>query len=78
MRHTRTLVLAISALLIATAWPQLALAAHQITTFDPPGAGKGAGQGTFSQQNLNSGVIVGYYVDANNVSHGFIRSRHGK
>jgi probable HAF family extracellular repeat protein len=78
MRHTRSLILAIPALLIAAAWPQLTLAAHRITTFDPPGAGTGAGQGTFAQQNLNSGVIVGYYVDANNVSHGFIRSPHGK
>jgi hypothetical protein len=54
------------------------LAQNQITTFDPLGAGSAAGQGTFPQQNLNSGAIVGYYVDANNVSHGFIRSPHGK
>ena len=50
---------------------------HQITTFDPPGAGTAAGQGTFPQQNLNSGAIVGYYVDAKNVAHGFIRSADG-
>src|SRR5215469_6023323 len=76
MQNRTTLIFA--ALLIATAWPQLALAEHQITTIDPPGAGTAPGQGTFPQQNLNSGVIVGYYIDAKNVSHGFIRSRHGK
>ena len=78
MRNRTSLIFALCTSLIATAWPQLALAEHQITTIDPPGAGTAPGQGTFPQQNLNSGVIVGYYVDAKNVSHGFIRSRHGK
>lgn len=50
---------------------------RRIVKFDPPGAGTGAGQGTFPQQNLNSGVIVGYYVDAKNVAHGFIRCADG-
>jgi hypothetical protein len=71
-------VQAVFGLLIATAWPQLALAQNHGTTFDPPGAGTAAGQGTFSQQNLISGAIVGYYVDAKNVAHGFIRSAEGK
>ena len=53
-------------------------AGSQATTFDPPGAGMAAGQGTFPQQNLNSGAIIGYYVDGNSVAHGFIRSAHGK
>lgn len=78
MRNRTTLIFALPAFLIAAAWPQLALAADRITTFDPPGAGKGAGQGTFAQQNLNSGAIVGYYVDAKNVAHGFIRTADGK
>ena len=51
--------------------------AQKITTFDPPLAGNGAGQGTYAQQGLNSGTIVGYYVDADNVAHGFIRSVNG-
>jgi probable HAF family extracellular repeat protein len=72
------LIFAISTLLIATAWPQLAMAEHKITTFDPPGAGIAPGQGTFPQQNLNSGAILGYYIDANGVAHGFIRSANGK
>jgi len=53
-------------------------AGSQATTFDPPGAGMAAGQGTFPQQNLNSGAIVGYYVDGNSVAHGYIRSAHGQ
>jgi serine/threonine protein kinase len=59
-------------------WPQLAVAENQITKFDPPGAGTAAGQGTIVFENLNSGVVVGYVVDANWVAHGFIRSAHGE
>jgi len=69
---------AVIGLVIAVAWPQLAMAEHQITTFDPPGAGTAAGQGTFAQMNLNSGVVVGYFIDANGVAHGFIRSVQAK
>jgi serine/threonine protein kinase len=59
-------------------WPQLALAENQIIKLDPPGAGTAAGQGTFVFQNLNSGVVVGYYVDAKWMAHGLIRSAHGE
>jgi len=54
-------------------------AGNQITKFDPPGAGTAAGQGTFAQQGLNSGTIVGYYVDAvaGGTPHGFLRSGDG-
>jgi len=50
---------------------------NQVTKFDPPGAGTAAGQGTFAQQGLNSGAIVGYYVDADGMAHGFVRSVNG-
>jgi predicted membrane protein len=44
-----------------------------ITTFDVPGAGTGAFQGT-SPLGINAeGAITGYYIDANNVAHGFLR-----
>src|SRR4029077_2279236 len=49
-----------------------------ITTFDAPGAGTGPGQGTFvaSVDCLNeAGATVGYYLDASNVYHGFVRAR---
>ena len=55
-----------------------ALAQKKVTTFDPQGAGTAANQGTFAQQGLNSGTIVGYYIDADAVAHGFIRSVDGK
>jgi hypothetical protein len=53
-------------------------------TFDAPGAGTGSGQGTgcFAYTDCsvlinNWGAITGYYLDANNVFHGFLRSPEG-
>src|SRR3974390_735035 len=60
-----------------SALAQKKVARNQATSFDPPGAGTLAGQGTFPQQNLNSGAIVGYYVDADGMAHGFIRNVDG-
>jgi hypothetical protein len=58
--------------------------AQQIITFDAPGAGTGSGQGTgcfaFTDCSVllnNFGAITGYYLDANNVFHGFLRSPEG-
>lgn len=53
-------------------------------TFDAPGAGTGPFQGTgcfFSDCYVllnDLGEITGYYMDVNNVVHGFIRSPEGK
>lgn len=66
----------------------LAIAVHagepRIITFDAPGAGTGPNQGTgclyydcYLLLN-NLGEITGYYLDANNVYHGFLRSPKGK
>jgi hypothetical protein len=60
--------------------------AHEprIITFDAPGAGTAPGQGTgcaYSDCSVvinNFGEITGYYLDANNVFHGFARSPQGK
>jgi hypothetical protein len=41
-----------------------------ITTFDAPGAGTEAGQGTFAKRINAAGVVAGDYVDASYVSHG--------
>jgi hypothetical protein len=56
----------------------------RIITFDAPGAGTGSGQGTgcFAYTDCsvlinNFGAITGYYLDANNVYHGFLRSPEG-
>jgi hypothetical protein len=51
-----------------------------ITTFDVPGAGTGAFQGT--QPAVTSGInpagaITGWYIDASNVYHGFLRAPTG-
>jgi hypothetical protein len=45
-----------------------------ITTFDAPGAGTGAFQGTEPLGINSKGAISGSYIDANNVGHGFLRT----
>ncbi len=47
------------------------------TTFDAPGAGTGASQGTFSYAISPRGEVTGYYYDSADVSHGFLRDRNG-
>src|SRR5438477_25240 len=47
-----------------------------ITTFDAPGAGTGPGQGTRTEAAacINpAGAIVGFYTDASDVLHGYVR-----
>ena len=46
-----------------------------ITTFDVPGAGTGPGQGTIPLSNNPADEITGYYIDASNVTHGFLGLR---
>ena len=64
------------ALLVLTL-PGVATAKPTIDTFDVPGAGTGPGQGTFALGINPSGEIEGYYVDSNNVNHGFLRTPTG-
>ncbi len=45
----------------------------QIITFDVPGAGTAANQGTIPFSNNLQGDITGYWVDNNGASHGFVR-----
>ena len=54
------------------------LARSRFITFDAPGAGTAADQGTFPEQISNSGLIVGNYVDGNGVNHGFVREPNGR
>ena len=46
----------------------------EVTTFDAPGANTAPGSysGTFPVSIDDQGAITGYYLDANNVSHGFL------
>jgi hypothetical protein len=53
------------------------ISAQTVTTFDAPGAGTGASQGTFPFNIAPNGTIIGWLADAGNVRHGFIRSRLG-
>jgi len=48
-----------------------------ITTFDAPGAGTDAFQGTYPLSINTAGQIVGTYMDINSVQHGFVRSPNG-
>jgi hypothetical protein len=47
-------------------------------TFDAPGAGTGEGQGTSPVSIIARGAIMGFYLDASNVSHGFLRACDGR
>lgn len=80
--RARALYLGLCALVMA-----VAVNAHapRIITIDPPGAGTGQYQGTgcFAYTDCsvlinNAGAITGYYLDTNNVYHGFLRSPGGK
>ena len=52
--------------------------AQRYITIDVPGAGSGAGKGTFPQNVTERGLIFGNYVDSNRVAHGFLRSEEGE
>src|SRR5213080_3196001 len=48
-----------------------------ITTYDVPGAGTGPGQGTFGGGFTPNGTIMGNYIDADDLSHGFVLDKNG-
>jgi len=52
--------------------------AQTFTTFDAPGAGTGAYEGTFGGGINTAGVIAGYYIDGGIALHGFVRAANGK
>ncbi len=51
--------------------------APTIVTFNVPGAGTGPFQGTIVTAVNATGDIVGYYVDASDGAHGFVRAKNG-
>ncbi len=69
---TRLFVVAFAALIVFGTSNQV-LHAQTFTSFDAPGAA----QGTFPIAINRSGLIVGYFVDAGGVQHGFIRDPNG-
>jgi hypothetical protein len=52
-------------------------AAQTFTTFDVSGEGKGKNQGTVPVALNSAGVVVGFYVDASNANHAFVRAANG-
>jgi hypothetical protein len=48
-----------------------------IATFDVPGAGTGKSEGTYAGSINPEGTIAGDYIDANGISHGFVRAANG-
>lgn len=75
MRRISVLMLALFACLVSVAWPQAQRKSQ--FTFDAPGAGTAAGQGTIVNGINVGGAIAGWYVDAVNVNHGFLRAHDG-
>jgi len=66
---------------VSTGWREAQAQTHPrtpIITFDAPGAGTSARQGTIPEQNTLLGLIAGFYIDQNGVNHGFVRDRRGK
>ena len=47
-------------------------AAGKFTAIDDPSAGTNSGEGTLAFGINDAGVVAGFYVDVNNVSHGFL------
>ena len=48
-----------------------------IVTFDVPGAGTGAGQGTIGYAITPNETITGQYTDSGTVAHGYVRAPDG-
>jgi hypothetical protein len=74
-RLSRQLVPALS--LLAALAGAVAVSAQTVITFDAPGAGTGAGQGTYPFNISPSGTTVGFVRDADDVRHGFLRTANG-
>ena len=74
MKRISILTLILLTCFVSAAWPQ-AQGNHKpkIITFDAPGAGTGANQGTFAWFINSARTIAGWYIDSNNVWHGFVR-----
>jgi hypothetical protein len=78
---TGTVLLPLFAVSLITAGFVLSANANErkttIITFDVPGAGTGAGQGTEGLAISNNGTITGVYADSGYVLHGYVLPRNG-
>jgi hypothetical protein len=48
-----------------------------VIEFDVPGAGTGPGQGPNVYSIAPNGTVAGFFLDPDNVVHGFVREAHG-
>ena len=80
MKRLRTGLLIILTCFASIAWPQAGPRGtkDKIITFDVPGAGTAAGQGTFAYNIVEGDWVAGDYVDSHWVYHGFLRAPDGK
>ena len=71
MKRISILLWVLLTFLVSSAWPQAQTQQrrHKIITFDVPGAGISAGQGTMPIGIVQGDWISGTYVDGNNVFH---------
>jgi hypothetical protein len=78
MRRVGILILILSTWFASAAWLQPHTQERtEIIIFDPPGTGTGPGQGSVAEAINPAGAIVGYYLDASGVNHGFLRDQDG-
>lgn len=79
MKRIGILLLGILLCFVVVVWPQAQPQwPTKIITFDVPGAGTSAGQGTIPNGITSTGAIAGWYLDSNSANHGFIRLPSGK
>ena len=79
MRRMSILLLILFTFLSTSAWSQGQPQwwKNKIIKFDAPSAGTAAGQGTMPVGVVQGDWIMGSYIDANNVAHGFLRAPEG-
>jgi hypothetical protein len=75
MKNTSETMLCLCLLFAQTGTAQKT--APTFTTFDVPGAGASANQGTFPVGIDEDENVTGYFADANGVYHGFVRASTG-
>lgn len=63
--------------LATMAWSQPPGKTPKVDIFSAPNAGANPWQGTYALGITSTGAVGGYYIDANGVNHGFIRSLDG-
>ncbi len=78
MKSRTILILILFTFFASAAWPQAEPQwNYEIITYDAPGAGTGAGQGTQAPGINPAGAITGFYWDDLSVAHGFLRNPWG-